>query len=145
MAELAREPVTQYQPGLMLRQQIDDLCRTTGVELIPVVEVSMTLLASQMAAEGIGVAIVDVLSAHPYIMGSTLKLLPIKPERWWRVGLFTLRSRPPGQPSAAFRKNIIGVAKSIIQTSQNQPLLRTNTMSSYVYYGFGATIKLAGF
>lgn len=90
--QLAKLPVITYQPGLMVHQQMDDLCRSAGVTLNSVAEVSSTLLANQLAVEGAGIAIIDVASAHHYLKSGNLELIPISPTRWWRIGLFALRA-----------------------------------------------------
>lgn len=122
--QLADEPTIQYEPGLMIRQQIDDLCMEAGGNLKPIAEVSSSLLANQMAAEGVGIAITDIASAHRYVSQTQLSLVPIVPKRWWRVGLFFLKNTPVTPHIKHLQGATDAVVKTLIDDFGSQSIIR---------------------
>jgi len=83
--ELLRHRLIGLSPGLLPRQQVDDLFLTAGVAAEYAIETTSTSLACNLAVRGAGVAIVDVLSASSDL--ATLAAIPIHPAKWMTFGL----------------------------------------------------------
>ncbi len=78
-----------YQHGLVARDQMDKILELSDAPPRLVAETTSALLACQMAVNGIGAAVVDYATASTFLAAPGMKLIPIVPETWIRIGTFT--------------------------------------------------------
>lgn len=105
---LSDTPTIGYHAGLMARGQVDDIFR--AADTIPhfVTETSSTLLACQLAGDGIGSTIIDYVAGRPFLADPRMRLVPLAPETWWRLGTFAPRmDKTKSRLLAPFRQAII--------------------------------------
>lgn len=98
---LAREPIIRLTPGLLLREQIDDIFHSAGTAPRESSEVASSVLACALAAEGGGVTIADALVASQIPQGR-FTLVPVVPERWMTIGLLVPRGLSASPHREAF-------------------------------------------
>ena len=89
--DLEDQPIVRLMTGLLLRDQLDDIFRSAGVQPASVCEVASSQLACALAADGAGITIADELVASQ-IPKDTFALIPIEPERWMSFGLLIPKS-----------------------------------------------------
>lgn len=93
LEELNKTPTIGYQPGLVVRSQVDDIYRKCELRAHHITETSSTLLACRLAMEGVGAAIVDYATAYQFLDNPKMRLAPLDENVWWRIGTFALASR----------------------------------------------------
>jgi DNA-binding transcriptional LysR family regulator len=100
-AELMSHPLIGPTPGLLQRDQIDDIFRAAGLTARFEIETSTSGIACTLAAQGCGILITDRLSAA----GETAKLvaLPIEPARSMAFGLLMPRQTLLGELAMKLR------------------------------------------
>lgn len=82
--QLAKHNIIRLMPGLLLREQQDDIFRSAGIEPQQICDVSSSEIACSLAKHDAGVAIADSLVASQV---GGCDLVPIKPEKWMAFGL----------------------------------------------------------
>lgn len=99
--DLAREPLVGLWPGQRWRRQIDDFFGMGGVRPAYAVETRSSLMACQLARDGVGVAMLDRVCARAVDMRG-LAMRPLEPERWLLFGYAHQARHPPGPAATAF-------------------------------------------
>jgi len=77
IAELAGERLALTAAGSLMRRQVEQMFAAAGAALSPIVEVSDTVLACQLAAEGHAATVCDPFAPAAFLAG--LRLIPIEP------------------------------------------------------------------
>lgn len=98
---LRDQPVITLPRGTGLRARLDEACAATGVRLRVAVEVGDPRLAAQLAANGLGAAVLpaSVIEDHP----SPLRLLTLtRPRASGRIALAWRADRPASPATRAF-------------------------------------------
>lgn len=101
-SDLTGTDMIGYLPGLMVREQIDQIFRDADLRPKFVSETTSTLLACELAKQGIGAAIIDGVAAAGALSTRDMRFVPIKPATWWRIGAFRLRAARPNVRSEEF-------------------------------------------
>ncbi len=99
--DLAGEPLVGLWQGQRWRNQIDDFFGAGGVKPHYVVETRSSLMACQLARDGVGVAMLDRVCAQAVDLRG-LVMRPIEPERWILFGYVHQARQPIGVNAAAF-------------------------------------------
>ncbi len=97
-ADLASEPLIGLWPGQRWRQQVDDFFGSGGVRPKYAIETRSSLMACQLARDGVGVAMLDRLCAQAIDLRG-IALRPLEPERWILFG-YIYQARQPLRPHA---------------------------------------------
>ncbi len=108
--ELKDQPVVRLMPGLLLRDQLDDVFKSAGVTPKQVCEVASSQIACALVAEGVGITIADELVASQ-VPQENIVVIPIKPERWMSFGLLV----PKGKKVSPVCENFIQVLREQAQ------------------------------
>lgn len=111
----AGETVIRLMHGLLLRDQLDDTFHSAGIAPARTLEVSSSLIACALVAEGAGVTIADELVARRY--GDEMALVPIDPERWMTFGMFHRRTTNPDEATRMFERRLIDHVEDICRGS----------------------------
>jgi DNA-binding transcriptional LysR family regulator len=98
--DLAGEPLVGLWQGQRWRNQIDDFFGAGGVKPQYAVETRSSLMACQLARDGVGVAMLDRVCAQAVDLRG-LVLRPIEPERWILFG-YVHQARQPLGANALF-------------------------------------------
>lgn len=85
-ADLQGEPMIGLLPGLLLRQQVDDIFHAAGLDIHYKIETSSSLAACQIVRNGGGITIIDRLSIQG-MDHSDMVLRPLSPARFMTFGL----------------------------------------------------------
>lgn len=99
--DLAGEPLVGLWQGQRWRNQVDDFFGAGGVKPQYVVETRSSLMACQLARDGVGVAMLDRVCAQAIDLRG-LVLRPIEPERWILFGYVHQARQPLGVNATAF-------------------------------------------
>ncbi|MCF8481530.1 MAG: LysR family transcriptional regulator [Rhodospirillum sp.] len=94
MEDLAKEPLVQQFPGMLLRRQTDALFDAHDIRVGRDVLTGSSLLAQHLVAGGAGLTIIDrlsVLSMNPTVVTSR----PLHPTRWVNFGVIRHRDEDP--------------------------------------------------
>lgn len=97
---LASETVIRLMPGLLLREQLDDMFHSAGVMPERSLEVSSSQFACSLVAAGGGVTIADEMVVQPF--RRQVDTVPITPERWMTFGLLYSRRAEPAKAALEF-------------------------------------------
>lgn len=108
-SDLAGEDLVGLWADQLWRQQMNDFMRSAGQSGTYVVETRSSLMAFQMAGDGVGVGVFDRLSARGVDM-SGIAMVPLEPERWISFGYLHHRDRP----LSASAKEFIGYVRTTI-------------------------------
>lgn len=108
--DLKGQPIIRLLEGLFLRDQLDDIFHSAGVEPNEVCAVASSPLACSLVANGVGITICDELVAS-HVPISGISLVPIEPARWMSVGIFLPKVR---QASSA-RDEYITILRDLAQ------------------------------
>ncbi|MGE0024140.1 MAG: LysR substrate-binding domain-containing protein, partial [Hyphomicrobium sp.] len=84
-ADLSGEDLIGLWPDQLWRQQLNDFLRAGGETGRYVVETRSSLMAWQMAADGVGIAVFDRLCARGFDLDSIV-FRPLEPARWIQFG-----------------------------------------------------------
>ena len=114
--ELAEQPIIRLMHGLLLRDQLDDIFRSAGLEPSQACEVASSQMACALVADGGGITIADELVASQ-IPGDRLRLVPLTPERWMSFGLLIPKSRELSESCRDFVQILKEQAKSLAEAS----------------------------
>ncbi|CUH44952.1 LysR family transcriptional regulator [Ruegeria atlantica] len=114
--DLAREPVIRLMNGLLLREQLDDIFRSAGVNPRHTCEVAASQLACSLVAEGAGITIADELVAAQETK-ERLALVPIAPERWMTFGLLYPATQEKSQALQDFEDVLFWQASELCKNS----------------------------
>ncbi|MES0811556.1 LysR family transcriptional regulator [Roseibium sp. SCPC15] len=99
---LANETVIRLMPGLLLREQLDDMFHSAGIMPERSLEVSSSQFACSLVAAGGGITIADEMVAQPF--REQVETVPIIPERWMTFGLLYSRRTEPAKAALDFEK-----------------------------------------
>ena len=99
---LEDETIIRLMPGLLLRDQLDDMFHSAGITPASNIEVSSSQFACALAAQGAGVTIADEMVAA--LFRDRVKMVPIVPERWMTFGLLYSRRVEPAKAAIDFEK-----------------------------------------
>ncbi|MEM7774709.1 MAG: LysR family transcriptional regulator [Pseudomonadota bacterium] len=122
--QLAHERLIGYEPGLVVREQVDDLFRSAGITARYTQEVSATLLAAQLAMRGCGIAILDAISVSQLAPFAPGTLVPVRPTRWWPIGCFRRQRETVSQFHVAFRDAVHAAALDIRNLLDDPSLIK---------------------
>jgi DNA-binding transcriptional LysR family regulator len=92
-ADLAGHDLVGLWQDQLWRQQMNDFLRSGGKTGQFVVETRSSMMACQLAGEGVGIAFLDRLSAHGLDL-SRVRLVPLEPARWMAFGAIHHRDQP---------------------------------------------------
>jgi len=92
-ADLAGQDLVGLWQDQVWRQQMNDFMRSGGKTGQFVVETRSSMMACQLAGEGVGIAFLDRLSAHGLDL-SRVRLVPLEPARWMAFGAIHHRDQP---------------------------------------------------
>lgn len=92
-ADLDDEDLVGLWQDQLWRQQIDDFLRSGGKTGHFSVETRSSMMACQLASEGVGIAFLDRLSAHGLDL-TKVCLRPLEPARWIAFGTIHHRDQP---------------------------------------------------
>jgi len=84
--DLTGEPVIAQFPGLLLRKQMDELFHASETHIPYRLQTSSSQMAGHLVANGVGVTIIDRLSAATLDQQAVV-LRPLDPERWVSFGV----------------------------------------------------------
>ncbi|REG82133.1 LysR family transcriptional regulator [Marinomonas pollencensis] len=123
--DLINERIIALSPGLLMRNQVDDLFKSAGLMPSYACEVSALMLACQLVTEGVGVTITDSLTTSA-INTQNVTLRPIVPERWMSFGLLFPRKFEQSESSQRF----MGLLKYRAQllASKDDTVIATETV-----------------
>jgi DNA-binding transcriptional LysR family regulator len=99
--DLDGEPLIGLWQGQRWRSQVDDFFGAGGVRPNYVVETRSSLMACQLARDGVGVAMLDRVCAQAVDLRG-LVMRPLAPERWILFGYVHQARQPLGANAAAF-------------------------------------------
>ncbi len=99
--DLVAEPLLGLWPGQRWRKQIDDFFGSGGVRPQYAVETRSSLMTCQLVRDGVGVAMLDRVSAQAIDLRG-LVMRPLEPERWILFGYVYQARQPLGQNALAF-------------------------------------------
>ncbi len=99
--DLAAEPLLGLWPGQRWRKQIDDFFGSGGARPRYAVETRSSLMACQLARDGVGVALLDRVCAQAIDLRG-LAMRPLEPERWMLFGYVHQARQPLGTNALAF-------------------------------------------
>lgn len=85
-SDLVGERIIALLRGLLLRQQVDEIFRSAGLEPSYAIETASSQVACQLVADGAGITIADPLTAR-VVDPARVALRPIEPRRWTSFGL----------------------------------------------------------
>ncbi|WP_180900597.1 LysR substrate-binding domain-containing protein [Martelella soudanensis] len=94
--DLAGHPFIALAPEDTTRAEAEDLFQAAGVKMKTVIETPYSTTICSMVAAGIGIGLVDPLTAEPYL-GRGLVLKPFEPEMHFRTLLITPPNRLPSR------------------------------------------------
>lgn len=100
-ADLASEPIIGLWPGQRWRQQVDDFFGSGGVRPQYAIETRSSLMACQLARDGVGVALLDRLCAQAIDLHG-VAMRPLEPERWLLFGYIYQTRQPLSAQALAF-------------------------------------------
>ncbi|WP_282609121.1 LysR family transcriptional regulator [Pelagibius sp. Alg239-R121] len=115
--DLADQPVIRLMHGLLLRDQLDDIFRSAGLEPNQSCDVASSQLACALVADGGGVTIADELVASQ-IPGCRIRLVPLSPARWMSFGLLIPKARELSEGCREFVRILQEKAKSLAERSE---------------------------
>lgn len=95
-ADLAGHPFIALSPEDTTRQEAEAVLAREGVKLRTVLETPFSMTICAMIAAGLGVGLVDPLTANPYL-GRGLVLRPFEPALHFRTLLILPPHRPPSR------------------------------------------------
>lgn len=121
--DLVGERLLGNSPGLKLREQVDELLSRDNGRFACSIEVSSSLLACQLVAEGAGIAIIDALTIG-HRMTRDLVLVPLEPAHWWKVGSFRRRDAPESPLAQQFVEAIVETIASLSALPRYAGLIR---------------------
>ncbi|MCV0424509.1 MAG: LysR family transcriptional regulator [Roseibium sp.] len=113
---LGEETIIRLMPGLLLRDQLDDMFHSAGITPASSIEVSSSQFACALAAQRAGVTIADEMVAEPF--GDLVKTVPIVPERWMTFGLLYSRRADPAQVAIEFERLLKDHVRRVCTLSQ---------------------------
>ena len=93
-SDLAGHDLVGLWQDQLWRQQMNDFLRSGGKTGQFVVETRSSLMAVQLASEGVGIAFLDRLSAHGLDL-TKVRFLPLEPARWMAFGAIHHSDQPP--------------------------------------------------
>lgn len=94
--DLAGHPFIALAPEDTTRAEAEELFQAAGVKMKTVIETPYSTTICAMVAAGIGIGLVDPLTAEPYL-GRGLLLKPFEPEMYFRTLLITPPNRLPSR------------------------------------------------
>lgn len=113
--DLAGEPLLGLWPGQRWRKQIDDFFGSGGVRSRYAVETRSSLMACQLARDGVGVAMLDRVCAQAIDLRG-LVMRPLEPERWILFG-YAYQARQPLGPNA---QTFLGCVRQVLDQFRAQ-------------------------
>lgn len=99
--------------GLLMRDQMDDFFRSSGIVPRLRAEVSTFQLAFELVACGAGTTITEALSVHGMEI-TPLVILPLFPERWMQFGILYPRKVEPSAQAVAFEAFLKERARALV-------------------------------
>lgn len=112
LEDLTKTRLIGYHSGLMVRDHLDQMFANADIAPNFVSETSSTLLACQLAAHGVGAAIIDYIAAWPFLQNERMRLRPIRGETWWPVGMF---HRVEDQPNKRKKADLMRALKDTLE------------------------------
>ncbi|MGV0908633.1 LysR substrate-binding domain-containing protein [Martelella sp. FOR1707] len=103
--DLAGHPFIALAPEDTTRAEAEDLFQAAGVKMKTVIETPYSTTICSMVAAGIGIGLVDPLTAEPYL-GRGLLLKPFEPEMYFRTLLITPPNRLPSRHLEEFVEDL---------------------------------------
>jgi DNA-binding transcriptional LysR family regulator len=88
--DIADEPMIAQFPGLLLRQQVDEVFDSRGLKPTYRLTTSSSQIASKLVSDGAGITLVDRLSAET-VDRDKVAMRPLLPERWFKFGFILAR------------------------------------------------------
>jgi DNA-binding transcriptional LysR family regulator len=88
--DIVDERMIAQVPGLLMRQQVDEIFESRSLEPTYRLTTSSSQIASGLVAAGAGITIIDGLSAATFDRGKVV-LRPLLPERWVNFGIMVAR------------------------------------------------------
>jgi DNA-binding transcriptional LysR family regulator len=113
--DLAAEPLLGLWPGQRWRKQVDDFFGSGGVRPHYAVETRSSLMACQLARDGVGVALLDRVCAQAIDLRG-LVMRPLEPERWILFGYVYQARQPLGANAQAF----LGCVRDVLERFRAQ-------------------------
>jgi DNA-binding transcriptional LysR family regulator len=92
--DLVGERLIGQFPGLLLRQQVDEIFDSCGLEASYGVITSSSQIACQLVIAGAGITIIDRLSAETFDRGKVV-MRPLRPQRWYNFGYILPKDTDP--------------------------------------------------
>ena len=111
-ADLGSHAIIGFSPGLLPREQMDHIFHAAGFAPDFSLETSSTYLACMLAAHGIGVAIVDTVSAA--VTDGRTVCIPLEPREWVTFGLLTPKHVTQEPAVALFAAQLRAVAARLV-------------------------------
>lgn len=93
-ADLDGQSMIGPMPGLLPREQLDDIFKSVGIEPNFVIETSTYRVSCALVAEQAGITICDMITAAPVLKSDTI-LRPLNPPKWTTFGTLWPRGTPP--------------------------------------------------
>jgi DNA-binding transcriptional LysR family regulator len=91
--DIAEERLISQFPGLLLRQQIDEIFDSRGVKPVHRLTTSSSQIACQLVTAGAGITLIDKLSAETFDQRK-IAMRPLVPERWFNFGVIQSKASP---------------------------------------------------
>jgi DNA-binding transcriptional LysR family regulator len=102
IADLQGERLVRLSPGeTLIGMQMEALLEQHGVELAEPVEATQSILVSGLVREGLGLGVVDALTAAAHVAAGGVAL-PFRPEISFGFGIVSLDGAALGAPQASF-------------------------------------------
>lgn len=128
-ADLAGEDLVGLWQDQLWRQQINDFMRSGGATGRFVVETRSSLMACQLASDGVGIAFLDRLSARGMDL-KNVRLRPLEPARWIAFGSIYHRDQPLTANAMHFieyvRRTIADIRKASAENAASVELLSSD-------------------
>ena len=128
--DLSDDKMIGYTSGVSFRDQMDDLIRSSGAEISYSMEVSSSLLACQLVAEGAGVTIIDAPSVSRFGFFGDLALVPLRPVRWWKCGLFHLHNSKQNPLTRSFEFCVRDIVQNLKKIPEFTHLIRLENITN---------------
>jgi DNA-binding transcriptional LysR family regulator len=113
--QLARHPFISLNPGDTVSVRLDAICRAHGVQLRTVVESSFTINLCELVRAGIGISLVNPVTACDYLHAGIV-FRPFSE----RLAFTALTALPPGQPSSPLVRALPGAMRKRLQADMNR-------------------------
>lgn len=102
IADLAHERLVRMPPGeTLIGMQMEALLEQHAIPLAEPIETTQSILVSALVREGLGVGVVDALTAAEHVAAGGVAL-PFRPEVGFGFGIVTLDGVPATAPQSAF-------------------------------------------